>query len=58
MKDENDARKRALILSAAEGYNNTGYPTRMICKRISELLSKPEYNTSPELYTKDIARKI
>ncbi len=54
---ENDARKRALILSAAEGYNNTGYPTRMICKRISELLSKPEYNTSPSYVRKILPEK-
>ena len=43
---ENDARKRALILNAAERYVKAGYPERMICKRISDLLSKPEYNTS------------
>jgi hypothetical protein len=43
---EHDATKKVLILSAAEKYERLGYPTRLICKRISDLLSKAEYNTS------------
>jgi hypothetical protein len=54
---ENDARKRALILNAAERYTKAGYPERMICKRICDLLSNKEYNTSGSYVRKILPEK-
>lgn len=43
---DNETSKKILILNFAERYEKKGYPAREICKRISDVLSGKEYNTS------------
>jgi len=54
---EHETSKRLLILNSAQKYEKAGYPTRLICKRISDLLSNREYGVSDSYVRKILPEK-